>query len=81
MTNRRSTWGSKRQQGHNTWEFRWTADGKPDRETCLIPNQIVTAPKHDGCTLGERGRPSYIARYVDVELNGHEAVYGDTEEA
>lgn len=35
----------------------------------------------DGCTLGERGRPSYIARYVDVETNGHEAVYGDTEEA
>lgn len=35
----------------------------------------------DGCTLGERGRPSYIARDVDVELNGHEAVYGNTEEA
>lgn len=30
---KRSTWGSKRERGHNTWELRWTANGEPDSET------------------------------------------------
>lgn len=34
MAKKRSTWGSKRERGMNTWELRWrNSDGSPGRET------------------------------------------------
>lgn len=49
------------------------------KAVCTRDMQEVSAG--DGCTLGERGEGAYIGRDVEVELAGHEAVYGDTGDA